>query len=117
MEERDKIIEKALKLRELALRGVDGEKETAQRMFDTFKQKHSITDEELDSASLKSDSEYFNMTADEFFKHIEVDIQMLGYSMIIFSLGTIFKNNNVKNIGVGLFKEAVKLKENKNKEE
>src|SRR3954463_16161472 len=46
-EEREKLIEKALKLRELALRGVGGEKENAIRMFAAHKEKHGILDSEL----------------------------------------------------------------------
>lgn len=121
-EDRSKIIEKCLKLRELSLRGVDGEKETAQRMFDAWKSKHNITDSELNQASFKNDSEYFNMTAADFFKHIEVDIRMLGFSMMIYSIGRIFRNDDVAEAGMTLFKEAVKQREKqkeeqKNKEE
>jgi ADP-Ribosyltransferase in polyvalent proteins len=46
-EERERIIEKALKIRELANRGIGGEKETAIRMLESYKEKHSITDEDM----------------------------------------------------------------------
>lgn len=94
------------------MRGVDGEKETATRMLISWKEKHNITDKELNSSSLKNSSEFYNMSAEEFLKHIEVDIRMLGISIFIFGLGKIFRNDNISDAGMSLFKESVKkLKE------
>lgn len=47
--ERERIIEKALKLRELANRGIGGEKTNAIEKLKNFKEKHGITDAELGS--------------------------------------------------------------------
>lgn len=47
--ERERIIEKALKLRELANRGIGGEKTNAIEKLKNFKDKHGITDAELGS--------------------------------------------------------------------
>ncbi len=47
--DRERIIEKALKLRELANRGVGGEKTNAINMLKSFKEKHEITDAEMGS--------------------------------------------------------------------
>ena len=44
---RNSIISKAKKLKELAERGVGGEKENAKMMFDAYIKKHNITEEEL----------------------------------------------------------------------
>ena len=46
-EERIKIINKAKKLKELANRGVGGEKEVAQQMLDKYIKEHNITTEEI----------------------------------------------------------------------
>jgi hypothetical protein len=46
-DEREKIIEKALKLRELANRGIGGEKDNAITMLKSYREKHSITDDEM----------------------------------------------------------------------
>lgn len=46
-EEREKIIEKALKLRELANRGIGGEKSNAISFLATHREKHNITDAEM----------------------------------------------------------------------
>lgn len=46
-EDREKIIEKALKIRELANRGIGGEKSTAMRKLVEYKEKHGLTDEDL----------------------------------------------------------------------
>ncbi len=63
-EEREKIIERALKLRELANRGVGGEKSTAMRMFKEHKEKHGLTDEDLNLFST-TESDYFNNLSPE----------------------------------------------------
>lgn len=55
---RDKIISKALKLRELARRGIDGEMANAKRMLEYHIQKYDVTDEEMDSVSSNSNSWY-----------------------------------------------------------
>jgi hypothetical protein len=47
--ERERIIEKALKIRELANRGVDGEKSSAMQRLKEYLEKYDITNEELNS--------------------------------------------------------------------
>jgi hypothetical protein len=64
-EEREKIIEKALKLRELANRGVGGEKSNAIRMLSDYKEKHSITDEDMNLFTSYGDSWYDNIPKEE----------------------------------------------------
>jgi hypothetical protein len=114
-ENRTKIIDKALKLKELAIRGVDGEKENAQRMLDVWKEKHSITDEELEKSTLSKNSEYAGMNVDDFMKAMQEDIRAIGFSMLIFALGKIFKNENVSNLGKNLVRDIVKQHKEKTK--
>jgi len=64
-EEREKLIEKALKLRELANRGVGGEKQNAIRFLESHKTKHNITDEELNSFISFGDSWYDSIPKEE----------------------------------------------------
>jgi hypothetical protein len=64
-EEREKIVEKALKIRELANRGVGGEKETAIRMLLAYREKHTITDAEMNSFICYHSSYYDGMDKTE----------------------------------------------------
>lgn len=64
-EEREKIIEKALKLRELANRGVGGEKENAVRMLSNYREKHSITDDEMNLFTSHGDTWYDHIPKEE----------------------------------------------------
>ena len=41
------IIDRAKKLKELAERGISGEKDNAKRMYDLHKQKYNLTDEQV----------------------------------------------------------------------
>lgn len=59
--EREKIIDKAKKLKELANRGVGGEQENARRMLETHKEKYNITDREIDGHSYSND--FFSHTS------------------------------------------------------
>ena len=86
-EEREKIIDKAKKLRELANRGVHGEKETAQRMYDAYKEKHNLTDEEIDNHEYTEDfiKQFANMSDEEMLEFIYTGLIALGLGLI-FSL-------------------------------
>lgn len=44
MEDRQKIIEKLVKIKALAERGIGGEQQTAQVMYATLKEKYKVTD-------------------------------------------------------------------------
>lgn len=58
------IIDKAKKLKELAERGIDGEKDTAKRMYGVYKEKHNLTDAQVMghsyTESFKVDSSNFS---------------------------------------------------------
>ena len=66
-EEREKIIEKAFKIRELANRGIGGEKETAIRKLASYRETHSITDAEMNMlfVSIVNNEWYQNATPEE----------------------------------------------------
>ena len=63
--DREKLIEKALKLKALADRGVGGEMSNAIRMFENYKLKHGITDDELEDASSDKNSWYDKIPREE----------------------------------------------------
>ncbi len=84
-EERAKIIDKAKKLRELANRGVDGEKDTAKRMYDAYKKKHKLTDDEVDGHEYTDD--FVNYTKG---KSDEELIEEMAKGLIILGVGLIF---------------------------
>jgi hypothetical protein len=52
--ERTKILDKAKKLKELAVRGVGGEMQNAKTMLNSYMKKHNITDDELSGHSPSS---------------------------------------------------------------
>lgn len=49
--QKEKMVERLVKLKALAERGVGGEKETALRMFAELKEKHGISDKEIETAA------------------------------------------------------------------
>ena len=53
METREKVIEKLVKIKALAERGVGGEKETALQMYEALKAKYNISDEEIQMAAVE----------------------------------------------------------------
>ena len=55
MEDRQKIIEKLVKIKALAERGVGGEQQTAQQMYEALKKRYGITDEEVNRAAVPVD--------------------------------------------------------------
>lgn len=55
MEDRQKIIAKLVKIKTLAERGVGGERQTAQQMYEALKRRYGITDEEVNRAAVPVD--------------------------------------------------------------
>lgn len=103
---RYKIIEKALKLKELSLRGVEGEKENAKRMLDLYIEKHNITEEELQSNDIiKWDA---NMTLDQLIKECEIELSAFGAGLFSFAMGTFFKNGAMMDTGLNNMKMSMK---------
>lgn len=89
MTERGKIIAKALKLRELRDRGVDGEQANAKTMFEKYVAKHDIKDSELNDFKYSgSDYEqYVNMSDDEFFNEILRELLPISIGYLLSKLG------------------------------
>lgn len=119
--ERSKIIDKAKKLRELANRGIDGEKETAKRMYDAYKEKHNLTDEEVDGHEYTDEffKEFANMNDEEMLEFIGKSLIVLGIGIIGSYLFSSFGNENNNNANNAnqlnkIFSE-LKNKSNKNK--
>lgn len=113
-EERKKILEKAAKLKTLAERGYKGEKDNAERMYKMYVEKNKITESEIKSLKFTRENKFYDMTAAEFFKHIEIDLQMFAYSMLIFGIGRFMRNESVERAGIELLKNAVKMKDETN---
>lgn len=53
--QREKIAEKLKKIKALAERGVGGEKQTAQQMYEALKKRYEISDEEVNRAAVPVD--------------------------------------------------------------
>lgn len=71
--ERTKILDKANKLKELAVRGVGGEMRNAKTMLDSYMKKHNITDDELSGHS-PSSSSFVDMTDEAFMNEMIKEI-------------------------------------------
>lgn len=84
-EERAKIIDKAKKLKELADRGVGGEKENAKRMYEAYKKKHNLTDEDVKGHEYTEDfkKNFSKMTDEEL-------LEVIGKGLIILGVGLLF---------------------------
>lgn len=84
-EERHKIIDKAKKLKELADRGVGGEKENAKRMYEAYKKKHKLTDDDVKGHEYSEDfrKEFANMTDEQI-------LEVIGKGLIILGVGLLF---------------------------
>jgi hypothetical protein len=77
--EQDKILSKARKLKELADRGIDGEKETAGRMYEQYKIKHKLTDEQVKGFNKKS--QYDKMNYNDFIKNNQDLYNLIGVTI------------------------------------
>jgi hypothetical protein len=111
-QEREKILGKAKKLKALADRGIDGEKDTAKRMYDTYKLKFKITDAEV--KSFNKETEYDNMNYAEFFDALQVDLDMAISGMFGVIFGMVFKSDSLKRESTNLIFRSIKAKDKKN---
>jgi hypothetical protein len=87
MESRKKILDKAKKLKELAERGIGGEKENAKAMLEKYMIKHEISDAEIYSYKPSSDSDYSKMTDDQFLQLIIIEFIPVGISALFSKFG------------------------------
>lgn len=124
--ERAKIIDKAKKLKELADRGVGGEKENAKRMYDAYKKKHNLTDEDVKGHKYSDDfiKEFANMTDEEALEAIGKGLIILGVGLLFSFLSDIIsepskkekarRNNETKKRATELNKMVTHFKNKKN---
>jgi hypothetical protein len=105
MSERNKILDKAKKLKELADRGIGGEKDNAKVMLEKWMLKHNITMNELEGHTI-NDTVYGNMT-DEQLKNYPV----LKYNLYFSEFTQKLKDNYFKNLN-SLILILEKIKEN-----
>jgi hypothetical protein len=85
-QERNKILDKAKKLKELSERGVGGEKENAKIMLDKYIIKHDIKDSELinhNSSNLK----YNDLTDEQFLELIIMEFIPIGFASLLSRFG------------------------------
>lgn len=87
--ERTKILDKAKKLKELADRGYEGEKDNAKDFLEKYIKKHNIDMSELEGHTIKN-SVYGSMTDEQFYKEMLTEFLALGLG-VLFS--KIFKVN------------------------
>ena len=87
MESRKKILDKVKKLKELAERGVGGEKEKAKSMLEKYMIKHEISDAEISSYKPSSDSDYSKMTDEQFIQLIIIEFIPVGISSLFSKFG------------------------------
>lgn len=115
-EERKKILDKAKKLKELADRGVGGEKENAKTMLDSFMSKHDIKLNEIISHNYKG-SKYKYMSDEQFLKEMATEFLLIGIGYIFSKLikqETVFTNGQAFNVFQKKYIEAVDERIKKN---
>ena len=79
--ERQKILDRAKKLKELADRGIGGEKVNAEKMLIIYKEKHKISDNELNAHKL--DKEVFKgYTMQQMYSMMAEELKMEGYYLM-----------------------------------
>jgi CO dehydrogenase/acetyl-CoA synthase epsilon subunit len=79
------IIDKAKKLKELAERGIDGEKENAIRMYALYKTKHNLTDEQVIGHAYTENFKvnFSNASNDEFLKAMDEFLKSETFNQLV----------------------------------
>lgn len=116
MESRKKILDKAKKLKELADRGVGGEKINAKTILDNFMAKHNISIDEISVHSCKG-SRYNNMSDEQFLKEMAAEFLTLGIGYLLSKLikqETVFTNGHAFHVLQKKYTEAVEERIKKN---
>ena len=91
--ERKKILDKAKKLKELADRGVGGEKDNAIRMLTAYMEKHGISDTELTGHKL-DDNTFKGYTKEQIYAMFEAELNMRGLFVVAKGVVNIMKNGD-----------------------
>lgn len=98
--EREKILDKGRKLKELADRGVGGEKETATRFLTIYKEKHNISDSELEAHKIKDETMFRGFTAEQIIEQFAQELVAKGLSIMAnatrSTMANAFKLQNIK---------------------
>lgn len=111
-EERNKILAKARKIKQLSEQGVDGEKETAKKMYVDFIKKNCIKDEEV--LAYKEPSEFDSMDSASFFNNVDVDMNELVIGILTTITGRILKSDKMSGDGLKIMINSFKgVKNNK----
>jgi hypothetical protein len=83
MENTTSVFERAKKLKELADRGVGGERDNARVMYDRYCKKHNLSDEAVNNFRYGKASRYVSMSDEDFLKEMISDAIPLIFSMIL----------------------------------
>lgn len=98
--EREKILDKARKLKELSDRGIGGEKENATKFLLMYKEKHNISDTELETHQIKDESIFRGFTAEQIIEQVAEELIAKGLSIMAnatrSTMSSIFKLQNIK---------------------
>jgi hypothetical protein len=82
-EDRNKILSKAQKLKELAVRGVGGERENAKTFLATYMKKHNITESELSGYVASGNPlDLSDMTDEEFMFQMIKEMIPVGFGAV-----------------------------------
>ena len=81
-EDRNKILSKAQKLKELAVRGVGGEMDNAKSMLDVYMKKHNITESELAGFTAIPNSNLSHLSDEEFMQEMIIEIIPVGLGIL-----------------------------------
>jgi len=91
--ERKKILDKAKKLKELADRGIGGEKDNAIRMLSAYRENHNITDNELNGHKL-DDNTFKGYTKEQIYAMFTEELNMRGLFIVAKGYLNLMKNND-----------------------
>lgn len=95
--EREKILDKARKLKELADRGEGGEKENAINFLKVYMEKHNISEKELYAHKIKDESQFRGFSTDTMIKNMVAELQAKGLMIQAKTIEYIHSNNRIIN--------------------
>ena len=85
--ERNKILNKAKKLKELSERGIGGERENAKIMLEKYMLKHNILEKELNIYNESDTFSYKHMTDEQFLQMIIIELIPVGIASLFSRFG------------------------------
>lgn len=90
---REKILDRASKLKELADRGVGGEMDNAKRFLVEYKLKYNISDSELNSHRIKDTRQFNGFSAEQILDQIFKELISQGLSILANAFKNAFYND------------------------